>query len=126
MRLHYVLWARTIAGQTEGSQAMLLSTVTERGQTTLPKGVRAALDIGPHDRIAYIVEQHRAIIAKAEAFETEEDPALSSFLSFIQHDISQHPEHIRELPQALLDRMDDLLGHADIDLDAPIEGEVAI
>jgi len=49
-----------------------------------------------------------------------------AFLAFIERDLCEHPERVRELPQALLDRFNDLLGNADIDLDAPIEGAVAL
>ena len=34
---------------------MAESTVTSRGQTTLPKAVRAALGVRPGDRIRYVV-----------------------------------------------------------------------
>ena len=34
---------------------MAESTVTSRGQTTLPKTVRTALGVGPGDRIRYVV-----------------------------------------------------------------------
>ncbi len=32
------------------------STVTDRGQTTLPRDIRTALDLQPGDRIRYVVE----------------------------------------------------------------------
>lgn len=35
---------------------MLESTVTERGQTTLPRDIRRTLDLQPGDRIRYVVE----------------------------------------------------------------------
>lgn len=31
------------------------STVTTKGQTTLPKAVRQALDLGPGDRVRYVI-----------------------------------------------------------------------
>lgn len=31
------------------------STVTVKGQTTLPKSVRQALDLGPGDRLRYVI-----------------------------------------------------------------------
>jgi AbrB family looped-hinge helix DNA binding protein len=31
------------------------STVTAKGQTTLPRAVRAALDLGPGDRVRYVM-----------------------------------------------------------------------
>lgn len=107
--------------------AMLESTITAKAQTTLPKGVRAALGVMPGDRLAYIVERDRAIIMKAPEAETEEsDPDVLAFLSFLQRDFRNHPENIRELPQSLFDRAHALVGDMDVDLDEPIEGEVAI
>jgi len=41
---------------------MLHSTVTKKGQTTIPSEVRAALHIQPGDRLEYIVEGDRALI----------------------------------------------------------------
>lgn len=34
---------------------MTESTITIKGQTTLPKSVRDALDIGPGDRLRYVI-----------------------------------------------------------------------
>jgi antitoxin PrlF len=104
---------------------MLESVITAKAQTTLPKGVRTALGVSAGDRLAYVIERDRAIIMKAPA-EPEDDPAVAAFLAFLERDIREHPEHVRELPQALLDRLNAALGDADIDLDAAIEGDVAI
>lgn len=35
---------------------MIESTITSRGQTTLPKSVREALGVGAGDRIRYVIE----------------------------------------------------------------------
>ncbi len=42
---------------------MLHSTVTSKGQTTIPKKIRRALRIKPGDRLEYAVEGDRAIIS---------------------------------------------------------------
>jgi AbrB family looped-hinge helix DNA binding protein len=36
---------------------MIHSTVTSRGQTTLPKAVREALGLKPGDRLSYVIEE---------------------------------------------------------------------
>ena len=36
---------------------MIHSTVTSRGQTTLPKAVREALGLKPGDRLTYVIEE---------------------------------------------------------------------
>jgi antitoxin PrlF len=105
---------------------MLESVITAKAQTTLPKGVRVALGVSPGDRLAYVIERDHAIIMRATHTEPEDDPAMTAFLTFIERDLCQHPEHLRDLPQPLLDRARALVGMADVDVDAPIEGEVAI
>ena len=105
---------------------MLESTITTKAQTTLPKGVRTALGVSAGDRLAYVIERDRAVIMKAPA-EPEEDPAMMAFLAFIERDICEHPERIADLPVPLLERALALVpGALDIELEAPIEGEVAI
>ncbi len=40
----------------------MLSTVTAKGQVTIPKPIRDALGIGPNDRVAFIREGERVIL----------------------------------------------------------------
>jgi antitoxin PrlF len=40
----------------------MLSTVTTKGQVTIPKPIRDALGIGPNDRIAFIQEGERVFL----------------------------------------------------------------
>jgi antitoxin PrlF len=103
---------------------MLQSAITAKCQTTLPKGVRTALGVSSGDRLAYVIEHDHAIIMKAP--EPEDDPVMTSFLAFIERDLCEHPERVRDLPQALVDRARSLVAGVDVDLDAAIEGEVAI
>lgn len=42
------------------------STVTERGQTTLPKPVRDALGVSPGDRLAYHIDGATVRVVKAQ------------------------------------------------------------
>lgn len=105
---------------------MLESVITAKAQTTLPKGVREALGVAAGDRLAYVVERDQAIIMNAKRLESEDDPTMLAFLSFLERDLCEHPERVRDLPQPLLDRIGALVGVTDVDLDAPIEGAVAI
>ena len=43
------------------------STVTSKGQTTLPKSVRASLGIGPGDRLRYLILDGEVRILKARS-----------------------------------------------------------
>ncbi len=40
----------------------MLSTVTAKGQVTIPKPIRDAMGIGPNDRVAFIREGERVLL----------------------------------------------------------------
>jgi antitoxin PrlF len=102
---------------------MLQSAITAKAQTTLPKGVREALGVRPGDRLAYVVEHDHAIIMKAEDELT--DAGMAAFLKFLEDDIVAR-RSVVPLPDDLLQRANSLVGGVDVDIDAPIEGDVAI
>ena len=41
---------------------MAVSVITKKGQTTIPKDIRKILNLGPRDKILYIVEGDRVIL----------------------------------------------------------------
>ncbi|MBA2245011.1 MAG: type II toxin-antitoxin system PrlF family antitoxin [Gemmatimonadetes bacterium] len=55
------------------------------------------------------------------AHETEEqageDAVLAAFLSFIERDMQEHPERIQPLSSEELARVEELVGHLEVDLD---------
>ena len=57
---------------------MPTSTITSKGQTTVPKEVRDALDVGPGDRLTWEVRGGKVAI-------TTERPALYELEGFIKH-----------------------------------------
>jgi antitoxin PrlF len=103
---------------------MIKSAVTTKYQTTLPSGVRKALDLRPGDSLAYVVEGNRAIVMKAGL--EERDPVIGAFLDFVERDMLARPDGMKTIPSELLDRAAVLTEGMTVDLDAPIEGEVAI
>ena len=103
---------------------MIESVITAKSQTTLPKGVRNALDLHPGDRLAYRIEHGRAIIMKAGV--SENDPVVDAFLAFLERDMRDHPDRLQDLPAELIERARALVSDVAIDLDAPIDGDVAI
>jgi hypothetical protein len=56
----------------------------------------------------------------------EEDPVLSSFLSFLAADMARSPEKIRPLDQSLMDRIDKLVKGAEVSLDEDLGDEALI
>ena len=101
-------------------------TITAKGQTTVPKAVRQALGVGYGGRIAFRVEDGSVTIHALQ--EDDADPALEPFLRLLAADLASRPgEAIRPITENLAARMTafaDDIGQAD--LDAPIEGEVAL
>lgn len=60
---------------------MLASTLTSKGQATIPAGVRKALNLKPGDVVMFEIKDHKAVIAKAEPFDYQYHRALSQMLS---------------------------------------------
>lgn len=102
----------------------LLSKITDKGQTTVPKAIRDALGVREGDHIAFRVSHHGVVIRRAE--EENNDPAIGSFLSFLARDMQNNPAGLATFPPELAGRIQALLGDEAFDPDAPMEGDVAI
>lgn len=98
------------------------ATVTAKGQTTVPKPVRQALGVNEGDRIAFRVDNNGVTLRRAD--EERDDPAITSFLTFLAKDIEKHPASLKSLSPDLVKRIASLIDGIEVDLDAPIEGEV--
>lgn len=57
---------------------MPTSTMTSKGQTTVPKEIREALDLGPGDKLTWEIIGGRVAV-------TTERPALYRWKGFIKH-----------------------------------------
>ncbi len=102
------------------------STITAKGQTTVPKAVRQALGVDYGGRIAFVVDDARRVYVE-RAEEEMRDPVVDSFLTFLAHDMTKHPgTSVVPLSATLRDRMAALVGDIDVDLDADIDGAVAL
>ncbi len=99
-----------------------VSTITAKGQTTVPKAVRQVLGIDYGGRVAFRVEKNHVTLHAVE--EAHEDPALGSFLEFLAKDIGQRPQAIKPLSREFAARMARLTKSKKIDLDAEIDGAV--
>lgn len=99
-----------------------VSTITAKGQTTVPKAVRKLLGIEPGDKIAFHVDGRQVTLALVEA--AHEDPVVSKFLAFIAKDIERRPEAVKPLSREFAKRMASLSKGKPVDLEAAIEGPV--
>jgi antitoxin PrlF len=100
------------------------STVTAKGQTTVPATVRNALGVGYGDRVRWVLRGREVVVVPAQAKE-HEDPALNGLLGLIERDIASG-RNISGLPGDLLAAMREAVRDIPIDLDGPLEGEVAL
>ncbi len=98
------------------------STITAKGQTTVPKAVRNALGIGVGGKITFRVENGRVTVSRLEA--PHRDPALGSFLKLIEQDIKAG-RNVRDLPAGTAAALNRAMT-VPVDLEEPLDGDVAI
>lgn len=98
------------------------STITAKGQTTVPKAIRQALGVKEGDEIAFRVEGDRVTVVPVDV--VHEDPVVGKFLNFLANDLEQRPNAIVPLSKEFAARIKALVKGAKVDLDAPIEGDV--
>jgi antitoxin PrlF len=103
-----------------------VSTITDKGQTTIPKPIREALGVGYGGRIAFSLDEKNRVYVERDDDE-QDDPALQGFLDLLAKDMTARPgDAFVELPAGLRDRIAALTHGADVDLDAPIDGDVEL
>jgi len=97
------------------------STLTDRYQTTVPDPIRRVLKLGKRDKIRYsVLSDGSVIVERVVARDENADPTLAPFLDFLARDIEQHPENLRAFGGDLHNRIQRLVGHIDVDLDAAL------
>jgi antitoxin PrlF len=100
-----------------------VATITSKGQITLPKPIRQALGVDYGGKVAFELLGSQVVVSRAE--ETpHEDPAIASFLALLEKDI-RTGQHLCALPDDLVQAMLTTLTQP-VDLDANIEGDVAL
>jgi antitoxin PrlF len=99
------------------------STITGKGQTTVPKAVRQALGVDCGGKIAYRVEGGTVTLHNPEA--ESRDPALAAFLGLIERDVAAG-RNVRDLPAGLAAALRRAANQVRVELDEKLEGEVAI
>jgi antitoxin PrlF len=56
--------------------------------------------------------------------DSNNDRPLGQFLSFLERDIHQNPQHLQSISSDLVNRIQALVAGVDIDLDAPLADEL--
>ena len=100
-----------------------ISTLTSKGQVTLPKSIRQALGVDVGSKIAFdLREDGEIIVTRADA--AHEDPAIGAFLTMLASDI-QNARNVQPLPAELLTAL--ARGAVEpVDLADEIDGDVAL
>jgi antitoxin PrlF len=78
------------------------STLSDRGQTAIPSSIRNHLGLAGGGKIAYEIDEEGRVVISAkpntdDAASFESDPALRSFLAWLENDIQQHPEQLEPM-----------------------------
>ena len=100
-----------------------ISTLTSKGQVTLPKSIRQALGVDVGSKIAFdLREDGEIVVTRADA--AHEDPAIGAFLTMLASDI-QNGRNVQPLPAELLAVL--ARGAVEtVDLANEIDGDVAL
>ena len=101
------------------------STVTAKGQTTVPKIVREALGVGPGDQIAYRLDSEgRVVLGRYEG--VSDEAAVDAFLAFLSNDIKSRPQAVKRLSGKKAERRRRLVAGVEADPDADFSGATNI
>ncbi|MGN6229751.1 MAG: type II toxin-antitoxin system PrlF family antitoxin [Trinickia sp.] len=104
----------------EGDFVEAESSLTDRYQTTVPEIVRRFLKLGKRDKIHYRIKSTGEVVMERAPADEEDDPAFEPFLAFLARDIERHPETLRSFTPEFVQRVQALVAHVDIDLDAAL------
>jgi antitoxin PrlF len=97
------------------------STITAKGQTTVPKTVRQALGVDYGGKIVFRIEKGRVTITNPAV--EHRDPALGSFLKLMESDIASG-RNVRDLPKDTVASLRRAIKQTQVDLDEPLHGDV--
>jgi antitoxin PrlF len=99
-----------------------VSTITSKGQTTVPKAVRQILGIDYGGKIGFRVEGEQVTLHPVEA--EHEDPLVGRFLDFLAKDMGQRPAALTPLSRTFAARLSSITKGKRVDVAGPIEGPV--
>lgn len=99
------------------------STLTDRYQTTVPETVRRALKLRKRDKIHYAIRQTGEVVLTRAPDVEHGDPVLGQFLNFLASDIANHPERLRPVEAAFVQRLQSLAGDIQVDLNTQLSAD---
>lgn len=99
------------------------STLTDRYQTTVPETVRRALRLDKRDKLHYTIRPGGEVVLKRASGAKGDDPVLGQFLSFLAHDMANHPERLQGVDPRLARRLRSLVGKVEVDLGQPLSAD---
>jgi len=99
------------------------STLTEKGQTTVPKAVRETLGLRTGDQIAFQIDDRGAVSLSRIG---EDESAIDAFLAFISNDIKARPANVRLMDAEREARIEELVAHVAVDLDEDLSGAASL
>ena len=73
-----------IAGNFLTNPTMIQGRITAKSQTTIPRAVRVALDVGPGDSVSYEIRGKEVVMKRA--LKPPKDMFLANFSSFTEWD----------------------------------------
>lgn len=99
------------------------STLTDRYQTTVPETVRRVLQLGKRDKIHYSIRPGGEVVLTRAQISEGDDPVLGQFLTFLASDIANYPAHLQAIDAELVQHIQSLVGHIEVDLDATLSSD---
>ena len=100
-----------------------IATLTSKGQITLPKPIRQALGVDYGGKVAFDLRGSQVVVTRVEESD-HDDPAIGGFLALLESGV-RSGKHLTTLPDDLVQAMLATLVRP-VDLDADIEGDVAL
>jgi len=93
------------------------ATLTDKYQNTVPAAIRKALHLQKRDKIAYVIRGGQVILEKAEP---REDPAVQTFLGFLEREMVANPQRLKPFGGETIRRAAELVDGVDIELHASL------
>ena len=100
------------------------AAVTDRGQTTIPAAIRKLLRVDRRSSVVFSVTEDGSVMLTAKPASADEpDPVVTSFLTFLEADMTKRPDRLRPITAEWLHEVEDLVAGVEVDLDAPLPEE---